>query len=193
MIYCIEQNFGTQAQPQIYRKKSNALASLDGIYPFKKFDDFALYAQCDLVIKINQDGENISEKDAHQFYDEITVGIGFTALDIHDELNGIQVTWESAKDWENSCIIGEWFPMNAFKDIRDINFCGYKNREMMQMGNSESMTKNFNEIIALVSNQYPLQKGDLIFTGGIGMTEVFSGDAIELFLEDDTTLEFEIE
>ncbi|MEO9210529.1 MAG: fumarylacetoacetate hydrolase family protein [Ginsengibacter sp.] len=202
-IYCIEQNYLSHK-----RERKNVVPSSDNIlfikseegllpkgvaFEFEKFDDFKLYGQCELVLRISKDGKQISEKDASKFYDAITTGINFTEIDFHDELNGLNVDWEIAKGWPGSSIIGEWTPASDFKNKDDINFCVYKNREMMQIGNSELMIRSFDEIISLISELYPLQKDDLIFTGSpLGITEIFPNDALELFLEDDTVFEFEV-
>lgn len=203
MIYCIEQNYVSHKREKgnllpidafIFVKDETALLQQPSTFTFKKWDDYKLYGQCELVLRVAKDGEKIAEENAAQFYDAITVGINFTSFDIHDELNGLEVPWEIAKGWPNSSLIGEWLPVANFRDFSDLNFCAYKNREMMQMGNSELMIRNFNQIIHSISLIHTLKKGDIIFTGApLGISEIYANDAIELFMEDDTVAEFEVE
>lgn len=201
-IYCIEQNYYghkrerenfVQGDPVIYVKTENGLLPTGDDFIFDQFNDRKLYCQVELVIKISKSGKNISEEEAPLYYDKITTGINFTSIDIHDELNDLEVPWQEAKGWSHSSVGGIWFPVTDFRNKNDINFCLYRNREMLQMANSELMMYNFSKIIAAISKNYSIQEGDLIFTGSpAGGGELFEGDQLEAFLEDDSVLEFEI-
>ena len=200
-IYCIEQNYLSHKrdreeninEPVVFLKPGHALLPKGSDLNFQDPETFKLYAQCEIVLKISADGNNVSEADANKFFDSITTGINFTRINIHDELSGAIVKWEEAKAWPHSSAIGEWFNAVDFKHPNDLNFCLYQNREMGQMGNTDLMIYNFNKIISMVSSQYTLQKDDIIFTGApIGICELFGGDKLEAFLEDDSVLEFEI-
>jgi 2-keto-4-pentenoate hydratase/2-oxohepta-3-ene-1,7-dioic acid hydratase in catechol pathway len=201
-IFCIEQNYLahkrereniTAGEPIIFIKPQSALLPTDTPFQYNKFDDNRLYAQCEIVLRISANGKDISEVDTVNYYDAISTGVNFTSIDIHDELNGINVPWEEAKAWNNSSMIGIWMPAQDFKNKKDINFCLYKNREMLQLGNSELMINDFEKIISTISRQHNLNAGDIIFTGTpVGIGEVFKGDQLEAFIEDDTVLEFEV-
>lgn len=202
-IFCIEQNYlshkrereiESQNKPIVFLKTENSLLPNGTDLYFEEPATFKLYAQCEIVLKISADGNNIPEAEANKYFDSITSGINFTRINIHDELSGAVVKWEDAKAWPHSSSIGEWFDAADFiKNPNDINFCLYKNREMDQMGNTDLMIFNFKRIISLVSSQYALQKGDIIFTGApIGICELFEDDKLEAFLEDDSALEFGI-
>ena len=131
---------------------------------------------------------------AGNYYDSISVGINFTALDNRDELNEEELTWEKAKAWDNSSVAGKWMPATNFKNKKDINFCLYKNRELMQLGNSGLMINNFDTIISSISKSFPVNTGDLIFTGTpAGIGKLVAGDKLEAFIEDDSLLEFDVE
>ncbi|MEO8415567.1 MAG: fumarylacetoacetate hydrolase family protein, partial [Ginsengibacter sp.] len=94
----------------------------------------------------------------------------------------------------NSSIAGEWIPATNFKNKKDINFCLYKNRELVQLGNSGSLVNNFDQVICSISRSFPLRIGDLIFTGAPpGIAELAVSDKLEAFIEDDSLLEFDIE
>ena len=122
-----------------------------------------------------------------------TAGIDFTARDIQNELKEKGLPWEKAKAWDNSAVIGKWIPFQNIKNKKDINFCLYKNKELVQQGNSSLMINNFDKIVAYISNYFSVNIGDLIFTGtpeGVG--ECVVGDEFELFIEDDSMGALEI-
>lgn len=202
-IFCIEQNYLAHkrerenvisGEPIIFVKPQTALLLPDTSFKYEDFDDNKLYIQSEIALRISANGKDIDEKNASNFYDSITVGVSFTAINIHDELNGIEASWQKAKAWNHSSVIGNWIPIHEFRNKNDINFCLYKNREMVQLGNSELMIHDFDKIISSISKSYPLNVGDIIFTGTpLGVGEVFTGDKLEVFIEDDTLLEFEIE
>lgn len=202
-IFCIEQNYLAHkrerenvipGEPIIFVKPQTALLLPDTAFKYEDFDDNKLYIQSEIALRISANGKDIDEKNASNFYDSITVGVSFTAINIHDELNGIEASWEKAKAWNHSSVIGNWIPIHEFRNKNDINFCLYKNREMVQLGNSELMIHDFDKIISSISKSYSLNVGDIIFTGTpLGVGEVFTGDKLEAFIEDDTLLEFEIE
>lgn len=201
-IFCIEQNYLTHKREReilvpreinIFIKPSNALLPINTVFKFDKFEDYKLYAQCELVLRISKSGSNISSEDAGDYYDAFTTGVNFTQINIHDELSGVSVSWEEAKAWPNSSVIGEWFPSDDVKNKRDINFCLYKNREMVQIANAELMIHDFDSIISSISKKYALAVGDIIFTGTpAGICDVSREDMLETFFEDDTVIEFEI-
>ncbi|MEO6135910.1 MAG: fumarylacetoacetate hydrolase family protein [Ginsengibacter sp.] len=201
-IYCVEQNYMTHKREKenhvdkdllLFQKPENALYPTGETYTFTNFDECKLFCQAELILKISKGGKSISREQASSHLESMTTGINFTSINIHDELNGIVVPWEEVKAWPGSSLIGIWSPASEFRNLSDLNFCLYKNREMVQLGNSELMIHDIYDIIAEVSKQFELEEGDLIFTGtpsGIG--EVFEGDKLEAFTEDDSVLEFEI-
>ncbi len=200
-IFCIEQNYFTNkrdkeqytfSDPAIFIKPASALLS-GTEFKFPRFEDNRLYAQSELVLRISKTGKSISESGAINYYDAVTTGINFIQMDIDDALNGIVVPWEKVHAWTGSSVIGEWFPASSMDNIREVNFCLYNNREMVQLGNSELMIHDFHSLISIISKSYELQEGDLIFTGTpIGIGEVFQGDNLEAFFEDDTAVELKV-
>lgn len=198
-IYCIEQNYFTNkrekqdhvySDPAIFIKPAEALSASGSSLKYPGFEDHRLYAQSELVLRISKGGKDIPESEAINFYDAVTTGINFIQMDIHDVLNGLVVPWEKVNAWPDSSVIGEWFPASSIDNVRDVNFCLYSNREMLQLGNSELLIHDFHSLISLISKRYELKKGDIIFTGTpIGIGEVFQGDSLEAFFEDDTAVE----
>jgi len=113
--------------------------------------------------------------------------------EIQDELKEKGLPWEKAKSWDNSAVIGKWIPLQSVKNKKDINFCVYKNRELVQKGNSGMMMNNFDYIVSYISNYFSVNIGDLIFTGtpdGVG--ECVVGDELEFFIEDESLGNLEI-
>ena len=199
-IFCIEQNYFLHKkehreifiEPEIFLKPQSALLKTGSGFQYPGFAN-ELYCGCELVLRISKSGKDIPENLAANYYDAITVGINFTALDNRDLSNEKELTWEKAKAWDNSSVAGQWMPVTDFKDKKDINFCLYKNRELVQLGNSGVMINDFDTIISCISTTFPLSAGDLIFTGNpAGIGKLMAGDKLEAFIEDDSLLEFEI-
>ena len=201
-IFCIEQNYFANkreqenvvsGEPVIFVKPKSALLQKGTSFSYPNFTN-ELYCGCELVLRICKNGKDINEKQAGNYYDAITVGINFTALYNRDKLNEKELSWAQLKAWNNSSIAGEWIPAINFKNKKDINFCLYKNRELLQLGNSELMIHNFDTIISCISKSFLLNTGDLIFTGTpVGIGELAAGDKLEVFIEDDSLLEFDVE
>jgi 2-keto-4-pentenoate hydratase/2-oxohepta-3-ene-1,7-dioic acid hydratase in catechol pathway len=145
------------------------------------------------VLRISKNGKYIQEKFAGKYYDAVTAGIDFTARDIQDELKKKGLPWEKAKAWDNSAVIGKWIPFTNIKNKKDINFCMYKNKELVQQANSSLMMNNFDQIVAHISNYFSVNIGDIIFTGTpAGVGEVVVGDELEAFIEDDSMFTLEV-
>ncbi|MEP6950256.1 MAG: fumarylacetoacetate hydrolase family protein [Ginsengibacter sp.] len=201
-IFCIEQNYFVHKQeqrnkisgePVIFVKPQGSLLPPGAAFSYPGFAN-ELYCGCELVLRICQNGKDLQERLAGNYYDSISVGINFTALNNRHELNEEQLSWEEAKAWNNSSVTSEWKPVIDFRDKSDINFCLYKNRELVQLGNSGLMINDFDAIISGISKSFPLHTGDLIFTGTpAGMGKLVAGDKLEAFIEDDSLLEFNIE
>ena len=138
-------------------------------------------------------GKNIAEKFAHRYYDELTVGIDFTARDLQREHKELGVPWEIAKAFDNSAPVGEFISKKELEDINNINFRLDFNGATVQHGNSGDLIYSFDKIIAYISRFFTLKIGDLIFTGtpaGIGGVSI--NDRLEGYIEDRKLLDFKI-
>jgi len=127
----------------------------------------------EVIVKINKVGKFIDQKFAHKYYDEISLGIDFTARDLQDQLRTKGLPWEKAKAFDGSAVIGEFFPKENF-DLLNLGFQLYKNDVLVQNGNTRQMLWKIDEIIAHVSQYFTLKKGDIIFTGtpeGVGRVD----------------------
>jgi 2-keto-4-pentenoate hydratase/2-oxohepta-3-ene-1,7-dioic acid hydratase in catechol pathway len=101
--------------------------------------------------------------------------------------------WEKAKAWDNSAAIGKWIPLANIKNKKDINFCLYKNKELVQQSNANMMIHNFDMIVSYISNFFSVNIGDLVFTGTpAGVGEIVVGDEMEGFIEDESLLKLDV-
>ena len=192
-IFCIGRNYAAHAkelgnevpdEPIIFMKPKSALLQAHTPFYYPEFTN-ELHYECELVLRISKNGKYIQEKYASKYYNGITVGIDFTARDLQDDLKSKGLPWEKAKAWDNSAVIGKWQDVTPDMNRKDINFCLYKNKELVQQGNTANMLFNFDAIIANISNYFSLNIGDLVFTGtppGVG--ECVVGDEFEGFIED---------
>lgn len=152
-----------------------------------------IHHEVELVLKINKEGKYIKREFAHRYFEEIGIGIDFTARDLQDQCKAKGLPWEIAKGFNGSAPVGEFLPVATFKDFNDINFHLLINGEQRQKGNTSMMLFDFGVIIEFVSQFFTLKKGDLIFTGtpaGVGKVNI--GDRLEAFIEDQKLLDFEV-
>lgn len=191
-IICIGRNYVNHiaelqnerpAEPVVFLKPDTAL--LQKQYPFiiPEFSKSVHY-EIEVLVKINKVGKYIDAKFAHKYYDEISVGIDFTARDVQDALKAKGLPWEKAKAFDGSAIVGEFVPKTDYTSVDDINFELHKNGEVVQKGNTAHMIWKINELIAEVSKYFTLRTGDVLYTGtpeGVGT--VAEGDVLEGYLE----------
>lgn len=179
-------------EPVIFMKPDTALLK-DG-KPFF-LPDFSqeIHYETELVVKINRLGKNIAERFAHRYYDEVSVGIDFTARDLQRHQKELGLPWEIAKSFDNSAAVGSFISKNEIKDIQNINFHLNINQQTVQQGNTRSMIYSVDKIVAYISRFFTLKIGDLIFTGtpaGVGTVSI--NDHLEGYLEDKKLLDFNI-
>ena len=152
-----------------------------------------LHYECELVVRICKVGKNISEKFANTYYEEIGIGIDFTARDLQEECKQKSQPWEIAKAFDNSAPISEKFIHKSELDLSNIQFELKKNGVVVQQGNSKQMIFSIDKIIAYVSQFITLKIGDLIFTGtpaGVGKVEI--GDTLVASIENQELLKLNI-
>lgn len=191
-IFCIGRNYVAHAKelnnevpdkPVVFMKPPTAL--LKDNKPFYH-PDFSndIHFETELVLKINKNGKYIDEKFAHKYYDEIALGIDFTARDLQGELKAKGLPWELAKSFDNSAVIGSFINKTELPDVHKINFEMKLNGNTAQSGDSSLVLFSFDKIISFISQYFTLQKGDLIYTGTpAGVGKVSIGDKLEGFLE----------
>jgi 2-keto-4-pentenoate hydratase/2-oxohepta-3-ene-1,7-dioic acid hydratase in catechol pathway len=200
-IFCVGRNYADHAkelgndvpdEPVIFMKPKSALLQPHTPFYYPEFTN-ELHYECELVLRISKNGKYIQEKFASKYYDAVSVGIDFTARDIQKELKEKGLPWEKAKAWDNSAVVGKWLPLANIKNKKDINFGLYKNKELMQQGNSKDMIFDFDYIISYISNYFSVNIGDLVYTGtpkGVG--EIVVGDEVEAFIEKENLLTLDV-
>ena len=180
------------AEPVIFMKPDTALLRNGNPFFLPDFSS-EIHYETELVLKINRLGKNIAEKFAHRYYDEITVGIDFTARDLQRKQKELGLPWEIAKGFDNSAPVGEFISIKKIPDINNINFRLDINGKTVQQGNSCDLIYSFDKIIAYISRFFTLKIGDLVFTGtpaGIGGVSI--NDRLEGYIENKKLLDFKI-
>jgi 2-keto-4-pentenoate hydratase/2-oxohepta-3-ene-1,7-dioic acid hydratase in catechol pathway len=200
-IFCIGRNYAAHAkelgndvpdEPVVFMKPKSALLQSHTPFYYPEFTNELNY-ECEIVLRVCKNGKYIQEKHAANYFNGITVGIDFTARDVQDMLKSKGLPWEKAKAFDNSAAVGKFIDLTPQINKKNINFCLYKNKELVQQGNTGEMTFNFDQIIANISNYFSLNIGDLIFTGTpAGVGECVVGDVLEGFIEEQSLLSLEI-
>ncbi len=157
-------------EPVVFIKPDSSVLPKDQDFYIPEFTKNVHY-EVEVLVKICKVGKHIDERFAHKYYDEIGLGIDFTARDLQTELKEKGLPWEKAKGFDGSAVIGKWLPKSNFKDLNSLNFTLHKNEDLMQEGNTSLMLWKIDELIAYVSKFFTLKKGDILFTGtpaGVG-------------------------
>lgn len=180
------------AEPTIFMKSDASLLK-DG-KPFF-IPDFSseIHYETEIVIRIDRLGKNIAERFAHRYYNEVTVGIDFTARDLQRKLRSQGLPWEISKAFDNSAVTGAFVPLAEAGSIDGLPFHLEINGKKVQEGNTADMLFPVDRIIAYVSRFFTLKIGDLIFTGTpAGVGEVRIGDHLQGYLGDRKLLDFHV-
>ena len=191
-IICIGRNYADHIselnnerpdEPVIFMKPDTAILPKKTPFVIPEFSN-DVHHEVEVLVKICKVGKYISPKFAHKYYDEIGLGIDFTARDLQSMLKEKGLPWEKAKAFDHSAIIGDFLPKNNYTSLENINFELRKNSEIVQKGSTSMMLWNIDEIVSYVSQFFTLKKGDIIFTGTPkGVASVKENDVLEGFLE----------
>ncbi len=191
-IICIGRNYTNHiaelknerpTEPVVFMKPDSAILLKQHPFVLPEFSN-DVHHEIELIVKINKVGKYIEPKFAHKYYDEISVGIDFTARDLQDQLKAKGLPWEKAKAFDGSAVIGEFVSKEQFSSLEDVNFELIKNGEIAQKGNSSLMLWKIDELVAYVSQFFTLKIGDIIFTGTPeGVAAVNPDDVLEGYLE----------
>lgn len=200
-IICIGRNYAEHAkemnapvptEPVIFLKPDTALLKDNAPFFYPEFTK-DLHHEVELVLKISKMGRHIAPEFANRYYDEIGIGIDFTARDIQAKCKEKGLPWEKAKAFDNSAPIGKFLPKTKFATLDAIAFHLDVNGKTVQRGNTKDLLFSFDQLIAHVSQYFTLKTGDLIYTGtpeGVGPVKI--GDRLEAFIGDEKLLEFEV-
>jgi acylpyruvate hydrolase len=200
-IICIGRNYVDHAkelnnpiptEPVLFLKPNTALLPKKNPFVYPSFSK-DVHHEVEIVIKINRLGKHIEQKFAHKYYNEIGVGVDFTARDIQQQCKEKGLPWEKAKAFDGSAPTSSFVSINQYQDINNINFSLQINGATKQQGNTKDMLFNFNQIVSYVSKFFTLKIGDIIYTGtpsGVGPIQI--NDKVECFIEDKKLLNFNI-
>lgn len=152
-----------------------------------------VHHEVEILVKIKKVGKYISRKFAHKYYDEIGLGIDFTARDLQSQLKAKGLPWEKAKAFDGAAVIGKWLPKERFSDVNNINFSLKRNDEVVQSGNTKLMLWKIDELIEYVSKYFTLKIGDIIFTGTpAGVGKVDTDDQLIGYIENEELFSIKI-
>ena len=142
-----------------------------------------VHHEVEILVKINKVGKHIQKKFAHKYYDQIGLGIDFTARDLQYKLKEKGLPWEKAKAFDGSAVVGKWVSKSNFENLNDLSFSLHKNNQIVQSSSTQDMLWNIDEIIAHVSQFFTLKIGDIIFTGTpSGVSSVKPDDSLKGFI-----------
>lgn len=185
-----ELNNPVPTTPVIFMKPDTAVLKDNKPFYHPDFSE-DVHHEIEIVLKVSKEGKHINEKFAGNYFEEIGLGIDFTARDIQQRHKEKGLPWELAKGFDGSAPISSFVPKANFNDLYNLNFKLDINGKMRQSGNTKDLLFSFERIIAFVSRYITLKKGDLIFTGtpqGVGRVNI--GDHLEAYLEDVKMLDF---
>jgi 2-keto-4-pentenoate hydratase/2-oxohepta-3-ene-1,7-dioic acid hydratase in catechol pathway len=191
-IICIGRNYvkhieelenDRPTEPVIFMKPDSAVLLTQHPFVIPEFSN-DIHHEIELIVKISKVGKYIDTKFAHKYYDEISVGIDFTARDLQNELKAKGLPWEKSKSFDGSAVVGDFLPKSQFNSLENITFELTNNNKTVQKGNASYMLWKVDEIISYVSQYFTLKIGDIIFTGTPeGVARVKPDDVLEGFLE----------
>ena len=200
-IICVGRNYAEHIKeldnkkpndPVLFLKPQTAIINKRQPFFIPSFSN-EIHYELELIVKINRLGKFIQRKFSHKYYNEISLGIDFTARDVQIELKNKGLPWEKAKAFDGSCLIGEWKNKKDFGNIDNIDFRLTKNDEIVQNSNTSLMLWKVDELIEHISKFFTLKIGDIIFTGtpaGVGRVEI--NDKLKGYMNDNELLSVNI-
>lgn len=191
-IICIGRNYTKHieelqnerpTEPVIFLKPDTAVLPKNMPFFIPDFSD-DIHHEVEILVRINRVGKHIESKFANKYYDEIGLGIDFTARELQAKLKEKGLPWEKAKAFDGSAVIGKFLPKSNFESLNSINFELRNNGNLVQQGSTANMLWKIDELIAYVSQYFTLKIGDIIFTGTPeGVARVNPNDVLEGFVE----------
>ena len=178
--------------PVVFLKPDTAILLKKQPFFIPDFSD-DVHHEVEVLVKIKKVGKHIDKKFAHKYYEEIGLGIDFTARDLQAQLKAKGLPWEKAKAFDGAAVIGKWLPKIKFQDVNNINFSLNRNDQVVQQGNTELMLWKIDELIEYVSKYFTLKIGDIIFTGTpAGVGKVFANDTLKGYIENEELFSIKI-
>ena len=190
-LICIGRNYAQHilelknekpTEPVIFLKPDTAILLKKQPFFIPDFSN-EVHHEVEVLVKINRVGKYIDSKFAHKYYEQIGLGIDFTARDLQQELKGKGLPWEKSKAFDGSAVIGKWVSKSNYENVNNIPFSLLKNNQIVQSSTTEDMLWSIDEIIAYVSQYFTLKIGDIIFTGTpSGVGKVQSNDSLKGYI-----------
>ena len=190
-LICIGRNYAQHiselknekpTEPVIFLKPDTAILLKKQPFFIPDFSD-EVHHEVEVLVKINRVGKHIDSKFAHKYYEQIGLGIDFTARDLQQKLKEQGLPWEKAKAFDGAAVVGKWVSKSNFDNLNDLPFSLHKNDEIVQSATTSDMLWNIDEIIAYVSQFFTLKIGDIIFTGTpSGVSRVQPNDSLKGFI-----------
>jgi 2-keto-4-pentenoate hydratase/2-oxohepta-3-ene-1,7-dioic acid hydratase in catechol pathway len=200
-IICIGRNYADHiselnnerpTEPVIFMKPDSAILPNKNPFVIPAFSN-DIHHEVEILVKICRVGKHIDVKFAHKYYEEIGLGIDFTARDVQSKLKEKGLPWEKAKAFDHSAVIGNFISKKNYSSLENINFELKSNQVTVQEGNTSLMLWKIDELIAYVSQYFTLKIGDIIFTGTPkGVAKVTEGDVLEGFIEGESMFKIQI-
>jgi len=200
-IICIGRNYAKHIEelqnerpdePVVFLKPDSAVLLKQHPFVIPEFSN-EIHHEIELIVRINKVGKYIDAKFAHKYYDEISVGIDFTARDLQQKLKDKGLPWEKAKAFDGSAVIGDFMSKKVFSSLESVNFELTNNGKTVQKGNSALMLWKIDELVAYVSQYFTLKIGDIIFTGTPeGVAAIEPNDVLEGFLENNKLFRIQV-
>lgn len=191
-IICIGRNYAKHIEelqnekpdePVIFIKPDTAIVLKKFPFVIPEFSN-DVHHEVEVIVKICKVGKHIAPKFAHKYYEEIGLGIDFTARDLQSKLKEKGLPWEKAKAFDGSAVVSEFIPKSEFSSLNDINFELTNNGNVVQKGNTQFMLWKIDELISYASQYFTLKTGDILFTGTPeGVAKVSANDVLEGFIE----------
>ena len=178
-IICVGRNYSTHIKelandkptaPVLFLKPDTSILQKNHPFYIPHFSSNIDY-EAEVLIRINRIGKHIQAKFSHRYYEEISLGIDFTARIVQNQLKSNGLPWEKSKSFDGSALVGEWFQKNEFENINALSFNLKVNNRFVQYGNTSEMLWKIDDLISYISQYFTLKIGDIIFTGtpaGVG-------------------------
>ncbi|MFD2585330.1 fumarylacetoacetate hydrolase family protein [Croceitalea marina] len=193
-LICIGRNYAAHidelknerpTEPVVFIKPDSAILPKGQDFYIPEFSN-EIHYEVEVLVKIKKVGKHIDEKFAHKYYDEISLGIDFTARDLQSELKAKGLPWEKAKGFDGAAVVGKWIDKKKYENLDKLRFSLLKNKEIVQKGDTSLMLWKIDALIAHVSTYFMLKKGDIIYTGTpAGVGKVVANDYLEGRIEEE--------
>jgi 2-keto-4-pentenoate hydratase/2-oxohepta-3-ene-1,7-dioic acid hydratase in catechol pathway len=187
-IICIGRNYAAHidelnnerpTEPVVFIKPDSAVLPKEQDFYIPEFSN-EIHYEVEVLVKIKKVGKHIDKKFAHKYYDEISLGIDFTARDLQSKLKAKGLPWEKAKGFDGAAVVGKWIDKKKYENLDKLGFSLLKNKETVQKGDTSLMLWKIDALIAYVSTYFMLKKGDIIYTGTpAGVGKVVANDYLE--------------